>query len=83
VCDVYGKRRTDGSTTAALGYTTATAVTVYTKSLKNLARAAQNSPPPSKKISLSDRGPSRQTATVPKHSNYLILFLIFVPTLTF
>ena len=56
---------------------------VPTKSLKNQPSQGKTDPPPSKKIPFSDRGPSRQTAIVPKTSNYSIRFLIFVPTLTF
>jgi hypothetical protein len=56
---------------------------VPTKSLKNQAKQPKTDPHPSKKKSLSDRGPSRQTAIVPPHSNYSIRFFIFVPTLTF
>jgi len=83
VCDVYGKRRTDGSTTTTTKIAAPPPSTTTTKSPKNQPSQGKTDPPMLKKKSLSDRGPSRQTAIVPPHSNYLILFLIFVPTLTF
>ena len=55
---------------------------VPTKTPKNRAKQPKTDPHPSKKIPLSDRGPLRQTAIVPKTYNYSIRFFIFVPMLT-